>query len=102
MGPTKEKEGIRHAVHTQPDTGNVDSWRNPESVHRGAFALVDDSGKTRLAVGDVLRPIYPRSALSRCGPFPLVESGAADHWHLGDAELAVACGSHGGESATSR
>ncbi|HIL19317.1 MAG TPA: asparaginase, partial [Gammaproteobacteria bacterium] len=33
-----------------------------ESVHRGAFALVDDTGHTRLAVGDVLRPIYPRSA----------------------------------------
>ncbi len=60
-----------------------------ESVHRGAFALVDDTGHTRLAVGDVLRPIYPR--------LPLVETGAADHWHLGDAELAVACSSHSGE-----
>ena len=68
-----------------------------ESVHRGAFALVDDSGKTRLAVGDVLRPIYPRSAVKPLQALPLVESGAADHWHLGDAELAVACGSHSGE-----
>ena len=69
-----------------------------ESVHRGAFALVDDSGKTRLAVGDVLRPIYPRSAVKPLQALPLVESGAADHWHLGDAELAVACGSHSGET----
>ena len=69
-----------------------------ESVHRGAFALVDDSGKTRLAVGDVQRPIYPRSAVKPLQALPLVESGAADHWHLGDAELAVACGSHSGET----
>ncbi len=69
-----------------------------ESVHRGAFALVDDSGKTRLAVGDVLRPIYPRSAVKPLQALSLVESGAADHWHLGDAELAVACGSHSGET----
>ncbi len=68
-----------------------------ESVHRGAFALVDDRGKTRLAVGDVLRPIYPRSAVKPLQALPLVETGAADHWHLGDAELAVACGSHSGE-----
>ena len=68
-----------------------------ESVHRGAFALVDDSGNTRLAVGDVLRPIYPRSAVKPLQALPLVETGAADHWHLGDAELAVACGSHSGE-----
>ena len=69
-----------------------------ESVHRGAFALVDDSGKTRLAVGDVLQPIYPRSAVKPLQALPLVESGAADHWHLGEAELAVACGSHSGET----
>jgi L-asparaginase II len=30
---------------------------------------------------------------------PLVESGAADHYRLGDEELAIACGSHGGEPA---
>ena len=45
-----------------------------ESVHRGAFALVDDSGNTRLAVGDVLRPIYPRSAVKPLQALPLATS----------------------------
>ena len=46
-----------------------------ESVHRGAFALVDASGNTRLAVGDVLRPIYPRSAVKPLQALALVETG---------------------------
>jgi NAD(P) transhydrogenase subunit alpha len=49
-----------------------------ESVHRGAVAVCDGSGRLIHAVGDVEALIYPRSALKPVQALPLVESGAAD------------------------
>jgi L-asparaginase II len=68
-----------------------------ESRHRGAVAVVDAAGTTVLALGDVERPIYPRSAVKALQALVLVESGAAERFGLGDEELAIACASHGGE-----
>jgi L-asparaginase II len=70
-----------------------------ESAHRGAVCVVDADGKTVLALGDVARPVFPRSAVKALQALPLVETGAADRYRLGDDELAIACGSHGGEPA---
>jgi L-asparaginase II len=70
-----------------------------ESRHRGAVAVVDADGASVLALGDVARPVYPRSAVKPLQALPLVESGAADKYGLGDKELALACASHGGEPA---
>ena len=53
--------------------------------------------RTVLALGDVERPVYPRSAVKALQALPLVESGAADRFGFGDEELALACASHGGE-----
>jgi L-asparaginase II len=68
-----------------------------ESFHRGAVAVVDADGAVRTALGDIERPIFPRSAVKVLQALPLVESGAAERFGLGDDELAVACSSHGGE-----
>jgi len=68
-----------------------------ESFHRGALAVVDADGAVHTALGDIERPIFPRSAVKVLQALPLVASGAADHWQLGDDELALACASHGGE-----
>jgi L-asparaginase II len=70
-----------------------------ESRHRGAVAIVDVDGKTMLAVGDIARPVFPRSAVKPLQALPLVESGAADRYALADEELALACASHSGEPA---
>jgi L-asparaginase II len=70
-----------------------------ESRHRGAVAVVDADGASVLALGDVARPVYPRSAVKPLQALPLVESGAADKYGFGDKELALACASHGGEPA---
>src|SRR4051794_29542651 len=70
-----------------------------ESRHRGAVAMVDADGASVLALGDVARPVYPRSAVKPLQALPLVESGAADKYGFGDKELALACASHGGEPA---
>ena len=77
----------------------VEVTRGPlvESVHRGAIAVSDARGRLRIAVGDVERPIFPRSALKPIQAVPLIETGAADRFGLSDSELALACASHSGE-----
>ena len=70
-----------------------------ESCHRGAVAIADDDGRVLLGVGDIERPVYPRSAVKAMQALPLIESGAADAFRLGDKELAIACASHSGEEA---
>ena len=62
-----------------------------ESRHRGAVVVVDADGATVLALGDVARPVYPRSAVKPLQALPLIESGAADRYGFGDEELALAC-----------
>ncbi|VAV90565.1 Hypothetical protein of L-Asparaginase type 2-like superfamily [hydrothermal vent metagenome] len=68
-----------------------------ESRHRGAYAIVDKTGKVIASAGDIATPIYPRSAIKALQALPLVESGAAEHFNLSDAEIALACSSHNGE-----
>lgn len=68
-----------------------------ESQHVGAVAVLDADGGVRLAIGDIDRPVYPRSAVKMLQALPLVESGAAERLHLTDEELALACASHNGE-----
>jgi L-asparaginase II len=70
-----------------------------ESRHAGAIAVADADGSLLFAFGDVERPVFPRSAVKAMQAMPLVESGAADAFGLGDDELAVACGSHSAEPA---
>jgi L-asparaginase II len=71
--------------------------RLTESRHCGAVVVVDPDGRRALALGEVERPIYPRSAIKALQALPLVESGAADRYGFGAEELALACASHGGE-----
>ena len=68
-----------------------------ESTHRGALAIVDADGAVHTQLGDIARPIFPRSACKVLQALPLVASGAADRWQLNNEELALACASHGGE-----
>jgi L-asparaginase II len=68
-----------------------------ESRHAGAIAVADRRGQLVLAIGDVERPVYPRSAVKALQALLLVESGAADAFGLSGEELAVACASHSGD-----
>lgn len=82
----------------------IDVARGPliESWHRGALAVAAPSGALALRLGDVDTPVFPRSAIKALQALPLVESGAADHFGFGPAEIALACGSHvGAEQHTS-
>ncbi len=77
----------------------VQAWRGEtvESVHAGALAVVDAEGSVRLALGDIDRPVFPRSAVKPLQALPLLAGGAAARLALTDDELAVACASHNGE-----
>jgi L-asparaginase II len=92
-----------HGPHDSPhDAGDpvlVEYVRGDmvESRHRGAAVIVDFHGNVVEKWGEVARPVYARSALKPIQAIPLVESGAADHFALSDAEVALACASHGGE-----
>jgi L-asparaginase II len=68
-----------------------------ESVHRGVVAVAEPDGRIHLSLGDIDRPVFPRSAVKAIQALPLVESGAADAFGFGDRELALACASHDGE-----
>ena len=70
-----------------------------ESRHRGAAVVVDAAGKIVRRWGDVERSVYARSAIKPVQALPLVESGAADRFGLGERELALACASHHGQPA---
>jgi L-asparaginase II len=69
-----------------------------ESAHNGALVVVDTHGALVCAVGDTRRPVFARSAVKALQALPLVTSGAADTFGLGDEELALACASHNGEA----
>ena len=67
-----------------------------ESWHGGVLVLAHADGRMLGIFGDASRKIFPRSAVKIIQALPLVESGAADHFGFSEAELALACGSHGG------
>ena len=68
-----------------------------ENRHRGAIAVCDPRGRLVHSWGEVDSLVYPRSAIKPLQALPLVESGAADHFQLTDAEIALACSSHNAE-----
>jgi L-asparaginase II len=68
-----------------------------ESQHRGAVAVADTEGRMVLALGDIERPVYPRSAVKGIQALVLIESGGADKYQFSNEELALACASHSGE-----
>ena len=66
-----------------------------ESTHHGRIVAVDSGGAQRLAVGDVMSPFFPRSALKPLQALGMLRVG----WSPGDDEqVAVACASHSGEA----
>jgi len=77
----------------------VEVWRGDmvESRHHGAAAIVDAEGRVVESWGAVDRPVFARSAIKPLQALPLVETGAAERYRLGDEEIALACASHRGE-----
>ncbi|AYD00070.1 asparaginase [Neorhizobium sp. NCHU2750] len=80
-----------------PVTVEVTRGKLVESRHRGLGVVVDGAGKTVFSFGDADAGVFPRSSCKAMQALPLVESGAADAYGFGNAELAFSCASHSGE-----
>ncbi len=85
-----------------PVLAEVTRGSTVESRHRGAAIVVDADGAVVLSLGDVERPVFPRSAVKALQALPLIESGAADRFGLAPDEIALAVASHSGEEAHAR
>ena len=77
----------------------IEVTRGPivESVHYGVIAVTDAGGDLLAWAGNPGTVAYYRSSSKPIQAVPLVESGAADHFGFTQREIAVICGSHGGE-----
>jgi L-asparaginase II len=77
----------------------VEVWRGAavESRHRVHVAVVDAGGRVRARSGDVTLVAYARSAIKPIQALPVLDDGAASQFGLTGQELALCCGSHGGE-----
>jgi L-asparaginase II len=69
-----------------------------ESEHFVRHALAEPDGNIVSSVGDIDGPAFMRSSAKPLIGAVVVRSGAADRFGLTDAELAVAVGSHSGET----
>jgi len=68
-----------------------------ECEHRVRVAVVEKGELVRSA-GDAAAQVYLRSSAKPIQALACVLTGAADRFAMTDAELALACGSHGGET----
>ena len=68
-----------------------------ENQHRGAYVVTDPHGDIISAAGHYQSMIYARSSLKPINVLAMLESGAADHFHVSEEEIALACASHSGE-----
>src|SRR5438270_2402870 len=69
-----------------------------ESFHSGSIAVVDSQGRLRAFAGDPGFVTCLRSAAKPFQALPLLEYGGADEYDLTGEEIAITCGSHGGEA----
>lgn len=68
-----------------------------QAIHTGHAVLLGADGVVRRTWGDPTQGTYWRSAAKPFQALPFVASGAFASLGFGDAELAVACGSHAAE-----
>lgn len=86
-----------HAMTDCPVLIEVSRGEVIESRHRGVVAVADAASRLVAHWGDPHRAIFPRSAVKPLQALPLIESGAAARFGLGERQIALACASHGGE-----
>ncbi len=95
------------ATRTDAETAPVDApvlvevsrGQMVESRHRGHAVIMDAAGHLLDHWGNCALRVFPRSAVKPLQALPLIETGAADAFELGDEDIALACGSHSGEPA---
>jgi L-asparaginase II len=69
-----------------------------ESIHRVHLAVVNAQGALLHGAGDPQLLTFARSTAKLIQALPVIESGAAEHFGLQDAEISLCCASHNGEA----
>jgi L-asparaginase II len=69
-----------------------------ESFHSGSIAVVDGNGRLLAFAGDPSFVTCLRSAAKPFQALPLLENGGGEEFDLKPEEIALTCGSHGGEA----
>lgn len=67
-----------------------------ESIHYGAFAVVDSLGNLLTSHGDPNTISFLRSSAKPFQALPLIEAGGHKKWALSPQEIAILCASHSG------
>ena len=67
-----------------------------ESIHFGAFIVVDSHGKVLASAGNPDLMTYPRSSMKPFQALPFIERGGAEKFGLTDQEVSIMCASHSG------
>jgi L-asparaginase II len=67
-----------------------------ESLHFGAFAIVNNQGKLLASHGDPRLTSFLRSSAKPFQVLPFIESGGQEMWKLTSREIAIMCASHTG------
>lgn len=70
-----------------------------ESIHYGAFVVVDRTGRVITSQGNPELVTYPRSAMKPLQALPFIERGGDQLYDLNLEEIALICASHGGTDA---
>jgi len=84
--------------HADPLTVEVTRGDLVESRHLVDAAVAVADGALVAGWGDIARHVYPRSAIKPLQAIPLLATGAAEAYGLGEREIALACASHMGEA----
>jgi len=74
----------------------VTRGRIVESIHYGAAAVVDSSGRLLAWLGDPKTVTFLRSSAKPFQALPFIEGGGDQTFHLTSREVAILCGSHDG------
>jgi len=74
----------------------VTRGRIVESIHFGAVAVVDSSGRLLASLGNPKALTFLRSSAKPLQALPFIERGGDQAFHLTSRELALICGSHDG------
>jgi len=67
-----------------------------ESLHYGAFAIVDSRNQPIASFGDPNLITFLRSSAKPFQALPFIESGGAEFWGFTEREIAITCASHSG------
>ncbi|MCC6147109.1 MAG: asparaginase [Anaerolineaceae bacterium] len=70
-----------------------------ESIHFGAIAVVDATGRMLAGYGDPYTVTFLRSSSKPFQALPLIEMGGMEYFGLSEAEVAIQCASHSGTDA---